>query len=167
MIKVKFFGKVINGIVQYYKPQARETWLKSMEGKEVQEELDEREYEQTNDQRGYYRATNRWLIYNTESFGGYTEDEVHEVALSMCSRHVKTAIISGKVVEITVITKTRDMSKKEFSIFLNNWIRWLQLSENIYVPTSEEAIISKYKTVKHPLTKEANNSNNERKNKKI
>ncbi len=166
MKKIKFFGKVINGIVQYYKPQARIQWLISMEGKEIQEELDEREYDQTNDQRGYYRATNRWLIYNTEAFGGYTEEDIHDLALSMFSRHVRTLIVSNKTIEITVITKTSDMNRKTFSRFLNEWIQWLAISESIYVPTPEEAILDKYKTVKHPLTKEAN-SKDERKNKKI
>ena len=95
-------------------------------------------------QRAYYFATNRYLIHNEETFGGWSEDEVDEFARELflsksCSKEVGT-----KQVIFNHKKSIREIDKDEMRSFIDNWLSYLSLEHGIYCPSVEEILMSKY-----------------------
>lgn len=146
-VVVKHFGRVKDGVLYYYKPSLLTLVMNNLEGKEFVITLEERFIDTTQDQHGYYRTTNRWLIENTEQFGGWTEDNVHEFAVSLFLTHKKVIEYRGISQDVTIVESTADIGKRRMRDFIDKWIGWL-LSEEIEVPTPEEMVVGKYRSEK-------------------
>ena len=141
---VKHFGKIVDGIKKYYRPTLYQEQLKALEGKEFVEIIQEKHQHITDDQRGYYRATNRWLIDNTEAFGGWEEDELHQEFCNLFASYKKW--IGGEVtgVEKTFVESTSNMGKKRMAKFIDDRNKWLSMQYSIEVPSPEEYYTGKY-----------------------
>lgn len=142
--KQAFKGRIVNGVIHYFKPQEREKFITDMEGKEIVERLEEISEEVSDKQRAYYFATNRWLIKETESFGGWSEYEVDGFARSMFLTTTNVRHTGNREVEYKVIRSLKDTSKEEMSHFIQEWLGWLSFNEGIYPPSAEEALLSKH-----------------------
>lgn len=97
------------------------------------------------DQRGYFRSSIRWLIDNIEAFGGYTEDELYDTILKELTAYTKSVLWQGSIQEKKFYKRTSDMNKKEMSKLIDDFVNFLAL-QDIIIPSPEEAIIGKYAT---------------------
>lgn len=143
---IKLYFTLVNGVRFYEKPSLLNE-LSKFEGKRLCETIEIADSSKTQDQIGYYRATNRWLIENTEAFAGYDEEDIHNLFLDMFSKTYKSVNINGLYHEIAVIIPTRDMNKKQMSDFLLRREAWLATELQISIPKYEDVILRRYRTV--------------------
>lgn len=144
---MKFLAKVENGSLKFTLRTAYENFKNSLEGKFVWIEMYLWEEGATFDQHGYYRATNRWLIDNTEDFAGWMEEEVHAYALQKHATFKRMIQKGKKMVEVSIVEHTRDMSKSRMARFITEFHAELGLA-GIPVPSSEDAMLQKYRSRK-------------------
>lgn len=141
---IKFYGRIVNGVKMPYRPTQYNEYLKSIEG-EYEEIVQRKTEEVSKDQRAYFRASIKWLIDNTEQFGGWDESELYECILKELTSYKKDVEWNGVIVEKEFYKRTSDMNKKEMSKLIDDFINWLAL-DNIFIPSPQEAIIGKYAT---------------------
>ena len=82
--------------------------------------------------RGYYFFYNRWLIQNTEDFGGWTENELHEYAIDNFGIISKAKMIGKLEVVYQHRISLSNCSQKEFNEFFKQWQRFV--NEQGHVP---------------------------------
>lgn len=144
-----FLCKVVDGEMKWSRKTALQEHLKTLEDKICEVHIDELEDGANVDQHGYYRATNRWIINNCESFGGWDEDDLHDLALEKVATYKKMVqSTNGRLTEVTKKEKTSDMSKKRMARFITEWHAWLVLNEDIYPPSNIDHKLKHYKTTK-------------------
>lgn len=143
---MKWFGRIVNGKNVLYRPTEHENYLRTMEGKETETQTNVKQEPVSSDQRGYFRSSIKWLIDNTESFGGHDENELYEDILKELTGYKKCVEWKGEMVEREFYKRTSDMNKKEMSKLIDDFINWLAL-QDIHIPSPQEAIIGKYATV--------------------
>ena len=144
----RHFGRVIKGELKFYKPESFAQILKQLEGKEFELTIMPKREEHSVEQRGYIHALCRWLVAQTEIFGGWEEDEVYRFIMERFggSYHVVSRVLQNKQKEKVRVTMTRsikDMSKKEVSELIEKLLQWLA-EQGVYPPSAEEARWSKY-----------------------
>lgn len=143
---IKLYFTIRNGQRFYERPSLLEA-LKEYENKRLCESISLAHEPTTSDQRGYYRASNRWLIDHTDIFTGYSEDDIHNLFLGMFSTYTKNYKIGEKHYEIKSIIHTSDMTKKQMNDFITRRNIWIE-EQGIIIPDSESIILGKYRTVK-------------------
>lgn len=146
----KFFGKIINGVRHYNRPQQYLEWMKTLEGKEFEEVITERFIEASNDQHGYYRATVRWLCNETEMFAGWDEKALHKYIMDTFAGTTVTHEIrkaSGEVEkkDIVITPSVSSLSRKSMSKLIDSLLNWLGGNE-IYPPEPDQIVTKKFKT---------------------
>lgn len=139
----RFFGRVVNGELKLHRPVSFQQLLRALEGKEFEITIQPRRIEHSAEQRGYIHALCRWLTVNTETFGGWEEDDVYRFFMQEYASRVITKEVSGKEVLIRFTRSIKELSKKEVSELIEKILTWLA-NEDIHPPTAEEAKWSKY-----------------------
>lgn len=140
MIKTDAYYK--NGKLELpYMEQLRDR-LRDLEGLKLLVTIEKFPETASPNQHGYYRAVNRWLTYNTETFGGWGEDMIHSFAANMFLAEpiifrVKTK--SGAVKEYVQneVPSTSKLSKSGMSAFMQKWFDYLSYEHGIEVPPPE------------------------------
>lgn len=147
-IKRKFFGRIKNGVKHYYKPIEYQNLINSLENKEFEETISERFVQTTTDQHAFYRGAIIKTCLETELFGGWTDDEIHDYFRGLyLSRTLLFTFPNGKREEIKVLESTASISKKKMAQFIDSVINWLA-QQNIYIQSPEEYVLTKYSTKK-------------------
>lgn len=146
----KFYGRIVGGKKQYYRPKQYANWMLLMEGKEFEEVIQQKIVNPSNDQHAYYRAIVRWLSYETEIFGGWDEDYIHSFfANKLLSRKIVTQIYhnDGSMTseELIIIPSTAKLTRKEMSEFIQKFLDWLA-GEGIFPPEADEFVTKNYAT---------------------
>lgn len=145
MITLKHFGKIVNGKKIYYNESLYKEAVKSLEGKEFEEVIKEKSKRVTLDQHGYYRKGVIGTALEFEMFGGWNDDEIHDMfaGLFLTEKTVKTLDNDQQVV-ITKTLSTSFLNRKEMAEFIDKCIKWLAI-HGIVVLDSEQYLLSKYK----------------------
>jgi hypothetical protein len=138
----RFLGVVDeDGEVVWHNPRERSAYLASMVNKNIEEAIYEKGEVNTPKQKAYFFATNRWLIDNVESFGGWEEEDVKAFAVSLfATKNVVRCDNNGEEVVVKVAESIRNMSKKRMSKFIDRWIIYLSQEQGVVVPSYDELI---------------------------
>lgn len=151
-IPIYFYGTIKDGKRFYYKPKDHQSILDSMEGTEFEEIIVPRRREVTLDQHAYYRASLRWVINETEVYGGWDEKILHAYFankyLGYDVHHDLINPTTGKVTKtivVRIVPSTADIGKKKMSVFIENVIQ--EIAEHgIEVPSSDSFDLRRYTT---------------------
>lgn len=136
----KFLGVVDeDGKIVWHNQRERSAYLATMVYKNIEEVIYERGEVNTPKQKGYFFATNRWLINNVESFGGWEEEEVKAFAISLFGMSIVTRVDNnGEEVEVRVAESISKMSKKRMAVFMEKWIMYLAQDQGVTVPSYDD-----------------------------
>jgi hypothetical protein len=150
-IKLYHFGRVVNGVKKYYDTNLQQGQLALLEGKEFQEYIEEKLYKPTTDQHGYYRAGIIGECLESETYGGWSRDEIDDFFCDMflCYNVVKTyRKKSGPEItkQVRIKVSTGDISKKEMQEFIDKVIDYLLIEDNIKIKSPEEYYYGKYQS---------------------
>jgi len=118
---INFYGTVINGKLMHYKPNLFHKHLMSLDGKEFQLRVVQREEPTTVNQHAYYRyGIIKQTCMKTEIFGGWKENEIHDFFVD---RFLSVEVIKEIDDEQVIFKKkksTSNLSKKAFAQFIND-----------------------------------------------
>lgn len=147
----RHYGIIKNGKKQYSNPALQQESIAELEGQEFEEVITKRMKVASRDQHGYYRGGIIPEALAHECFGGYTEDELHEVLANKFLSYYYTKMVpSVKYGTLpTVITKTQSLSgisKEDMTVFIEKVIRFLA-EQGIVVKTPEEYYYGKFRAV--------------------
>lgn len=141
---INHYGRINKGRKEYYNFPLYKKQIEALEGKEFIEHIFEKPKKVSADQHGYYRGGILGTCIKTEYFAHFAkEDDIHDdffapMFLSYTQR-VKTP---EKSYIITKIRSTADLTKKEFSEFIEKVIAWC--AENDIEIGEPEAYYSRY-----------------------
>jgi len=128
-IVLKHYGKVVKGVMEFYRPQLLKSNLTELEGKEFELVLKEKYKGVSTDAHAFYRGGILGTALASETFGGWTKDEVHEHFVEMFLSYADTKKIitrNGTVnVPIQKIKSTSALSSKAMKEYCDQVIRWL------------------------------------------
>lgn len=145
---IKHYGVVKNGKKLYHNPFLYKQQLQALEGKEFVEIIEEKHRNASPDQHRFYRGGILGTCIQTEYFSHFpTEDSIHENFFAPMFLSYTQQVITPK--ESKIITKVRstaDLSKKEYSEFIEKVINWCG-SEGIEIGNSEDYHSRYYKTI--------------------
>lgn len=152
-VKHKFTVK--GGKRNYLKPTQQAAAMAAMEGKGVFYEVYEPEFEPTTtDQHGYYRGgIIRTVCMQTELFGGWKEDDIHEYFASEFLSNKRMKRLNNWDIEITKVESTANLGKRKMAEFITKVIDWLAQT-GIEVPPPEDFILKKYSSKERTLNEE-------------
>lgn len=113
-----FFGEVKNGKLELVNRQALAEYIKTLEGKRVQVQIDKRKrprstgkpWEKGN-QNGYYRGV---ILPIVSEYVGERPNTMHEILLDLFAPRVQTEILGIK--KLTIV-RTRNMTTVQFKEF--------------------------------------------------
>jgi len=142
--QVAFRGRIVNGEIHYFKPKDRLKAITELEGKEIVERIEEIGDDVSANQRAYYFATNRYLIKETEIFGGWTEQEVDDYARDLFLATIFVRKEGKEEVTFKKILSIREVDMERMSDFIKEWLDYLSFTHGVYCPTTEEILLSKY-----------------------
>lgn len=131
------YGKVVKGHLVFQYPELYQSVKNKLEGKEFDLVLKEKFKKVTLDQHGYYRAGIIREALRYESFGGWTEDELHDFFADMFLKETVVKTIDGTQYPVTSIRSTKDLSVQEMKEFIERVIQWLA-EHDIVVLTPEQ-----------------------------
>jgi len=115
--------------------------------KEFEMILRPKEDEVSESQHGYYRAgICRWLVKNTEEFGGWLEEEVHQFFADMFLGVTRIFLHKEEHHEKRIVLSTGSLNKEEMSEFVMRVLAWLA-GHGITPPDPETINIKKYRKV--------------------
>lgn len=137
MKKLKTSGIYVNGKIHYYRPKEVKKFLSEVENKVLDIIIQEEDPDLTDDQQGYYRATNRFLVKRTEDFRGWTEDEVHNFAIATVGTETVTRYLGERPVTFYKRLSMATATKSQAREFIDKWILWLFHELHIPVPPPE------------------------------
>jgi len=143
--KIRNYGRLKTGIFYPYKPQLFEQVKKDLEGKEVEVVIQERVYDTTMDQHGYWRAGIIRTCMQTEIFGGWSEDDIHDFLMDENAGYDKMFIIKGVNKIKRMVPSMASLSKKETAILITKTLAYLS-TLGIFPEEPQNYIIGKYKT---------------------
>jgi hypothetical protein len=145
---IKHYGKIINGKKIYYNQPLYNQQLISLEGKEFVEVIEEKHRNPSPDQHKFYRGGILGTCIQTEFFSNFpTEDAIHENFFAPMFLSYTQQVITPK--ESKIITKVRstaDLSKKEYSEFIEKVIGWC-IENDIQIGSPEDYHSRYYKTI--------------------
>jgi hypothetical protein len=146
----KFYGKIINGVRYYNRPEQYRKWMSNLEGKEFEEVIIEKPQDTTDNQHAYYRVVVRWLCNETEMFAGWDEKVLHKYIMdrfmsikTTCEIHYNDGTFDKK--EISITPSMAELSKKATTSLIEKLLYWLGENE-IYPPEPDQVVTKKYKT---------------------
>ncbi len=134
MNKALFKGTAVNGEVKYYRPEMLKEFLKKFEGHAVDVLFEPHNPDASRESHGYYRALNRWLSQNTESFGGWDADDIHSWAIDQCGTIYKSYPYKDGYREVKRRLSLSNISKRDMRWFMDRWIKYLATEHEIVVP---------------------------------
>ncbi len=146
---IKFFGRIVQGQLRYYKPTERAQYIASMEGIEFEEIIQPKHVPVSEDQYGYYFGGIIGTCLQTETFGGWHKNEIDEYFCSKYLSYTKVIIVNGMPKQQTITPSKTRISRKKMAEFIDYVLNELA-TMGIFPPAPEEFITNKYKTtVKH------------------
>jgi len=151
MIQLK--GIIIDGKLIPNNSEKHESMLSKLEGKTVYYYIDDTS-SFTKNQMGYYRALNTWLSKDTEAFGGWDTNDIHQFAATLFASEKKTYFIDGKKMESLHVESLSQMTKQRMSEFIDSWVNWLSIELEIIVPQPEDFAVMQKKSLPGQSTKE-------------
>lgn len=143
----KHYGKVVKKEMHFYHPEILQNIINSLEGKEFELILKEKHKKVTHDTHSYYRGGIVKEALQYECFGGYTEDDFHELMASMFLTVHSTKLIHGDTEEPLQIPcsrtrSTSELTQKEMGEFIEKVIRFLA-QQGIVIKTPEQYYLEK------------------------
>ena len=148
-IVLKHYGKVVQGVKRYYRPELLADNLAELEGKEFEEVLKEKTKHVSTDAHAFYRAGIIGTAMKDEMFGGWTKDEVHDHFAGLFLSYAdKEKAINGEgktvMIDVLKIKSTSSLNSKQMFEFCEKVIRWLAFHK-IIVKDPEQYQLTKYR----------------------
>lgn len=133
---------VINSNNQLFMPYLKKERLSDLQGKRILVTIEEYPEEVTPAAHGYYRLLNKWLAENTETFGGWLTEDIHDFARSLFLNRSVTFKWTDKQGKVhsehkEYLESTSRIGKKKMAQFVTNWRDWLLAEQNIETPEAE------------------------------
>ena len=147
---IKKYGIVRNGQRVYYPGSVNVhiEQMKSLEGKEFEEEIKEKSNKPSPGTHGFYRGGLIATCLTTEKFGGWDKEEVDKFFCNLFLKHIVEKVFpDGTRIEITVIQSTGDLNQQEMNEFVAKVERWMT-DHDIQILTKDEYNLSKYRIIK-------------------
>lgn len=149
-IVIKHYGRIVNGVKQYYNPALYKETITSLEGKEFEEVIKQKHKRVSEDAHGYYRGGVLGTALEFEMFGGWTKDDLHDFFAKMFLSYKKSLILKYDdgtecVETIKKTQSTSGLNSKEMTEFVDKVIQWLA-EQGIVVLPPEQYVLGKYKT---------------------
>lgn len=144
----KHYGKVVKGELSFFYPEILQNIINSLEGKEFELILKEKHKKVSHDTHSYYRGGIVKEALQFECFGGYTEDDFHELMADMFLKVHTTKFlhIEGQEeptqIPCTKILSTSELNQKDMGIFIEKVIRFLA-EQGIVIKTPEQYYLEK------------------------
>lgn len=110
-IKPVFFGEVINGELKFKLEDARKNYIKTLEGKEVEERIEKRKRGRTTSQNSYY-----WLILT------FIGDQVGEDP-EVLHNTFKAMFLKGQGKKFPIVRSTTSLDTIEFVDYIEKIAR--------------------------------------------
>jgi hypothetical protein len=150
---VRHYGRVHRGKKIYYNQPLFDRQMESLEGKEFVEVIKEKHKKPSLDQHGYYRGGILGTCLQTEYFAHFlNEEKVHSFFADLFLKYSEQVITPKESYFIYKIRSTADLSRKEYSEFIEKVKGWC--IENDIVILDAESYESKYyKTINKDDTK--------------
>lgn len=145
---IKHYGVVKNGKKIYHNPFLYKQQLQALEGKEFMELIEEKHYKPSQDQHSYYRGGILGTCIQTEYFSHFAnEDAIHaDFFAPMFLSYTVQVVTPEKSYIQTKIRSTAELTKKEYSEFIEKVINWCGLNE-IEIAPAELYHSRYYKTI--------------------
>lgn len=124
----------------HHTPGRYKAFLEETKGETLIIEMEVHDPKASYNMHAYYRIINRWLRKETNTFGGWDEDDISEWAIGQCGTTVKTNYLDGQPVTIKSRINLRTVSEKKMGEFLENWKRYLYEKHQIIVPPPKSLI---------------------------
>ncbi len=147
---IRKYGIVRNGQRVYYPGSVNVhiEQMKSLEGKEFEEEIKEKSNKPSLGTHGFYRGALIATCLTTEKFGGWIKEDIDDFFCNMFLKHVVEKIFPDNTrTEIIVIHSTGDLNQHEMNEFVAKVEQWM-INEGIQILTKDEYNLSKYRIIK-------------------
>lgn len=143
----KHYGKAQGGQLKYNNDNFFRACLNMLEGKEVEFLIRERIDPVTEDQMGYYRAGVIREASNSEQFGGWSEEDIHQYYQHKYLTTTVHRIKNGVTIEYPLIESTASLGKKRMAEYITRVIADL-MQIGVEVKGPEHYFTGKYHTRK-------------------
>lgn len=141
-----------DGKITFYQPKRFQQEVESREGQDGFLDLSEYSPSASTDQFGFYFATLRWYIDNSEYYGGNEVDDLDKY-LTHKYLTIKRVVYFDGVAEEVVFTESKTtIGKKRMAEFITKVLAELAQESGLTSPSGEEIMLGKYKSVKSKLT---------------
>lgn len=147
-LHIRHSGRIIHGKKIYDNPFLYKSQLQALEGKNFVEIIEEKHYKPSKDAHGYYRGGILGTCIQTEYFSHFAnEDAIHDDFFApMFLSYTVQVVTPNKSYIQQKVRSTADLTKKEYSEFIDKVLNWCGL-ENIEIGTTEQYHSRYYKTI--------------------
>lgn len=146
---IKHRGRVVGGKKLYDNPFLYKQQLQELEGKNFVEIIEEVHKKPSVDQHKFYRGGILGTCSQTEYFAHFpNNDKIHEFFADMFLSYTEQVVTPDKSYIRQKVRSTADLSKKEYSEFIEKVIAWCETEAGITVGDAEQYHSRYYKTIK-------------------
>lgn len=92
-VTIKHYGKIVKGVKYYYNKNLYAQNLSELEGKEFEEVFKKKHKRVSLDAHGYYRGGVLGTALDSEMFGGWDRDDIHDFFAKMYLSYTKALVI--------------------------------------------------------------------------
>lgn len=136
-IEIWQHGFAKSGKLVSYNPILHENVLTHYEGKEVEYCIRLKRNKPTLESHGYYRGIVLPCALQSEIFGGWTLDRVHNFFANLFLKDIKTEEVGGKTYIVEKTRSTAGISRKRMTEFIDQVRNWLA-EYNIITPDPQK-----------------------------
>lgn len=148
-VKIIHLGIIRNGKKIFYRPELYLKQIQALEGKEFEEQIQEKFIKASQSSHAYYRGGIIGSCLLTDKFAGWEEQDVHKYFTNKFLKRTIEKVFqsTGEVAHLTSIESTGSLNQKEMNIFIEKVIAECA-QEGIEILSPDEYNISKYRVVK-------------------
>lgn len=148
-VKLRHYGKIVNGKRIYYNSNLHNEYLHDLEGQEFEETIKLKHKKVSIDAHGYYRGGILGECMEYEMFRGWERESIHHHFAGLFLSYTVTVkyILMGETVyrNESRIESTANLNSKEMFEFCEKCIHWCA-EQGIIIKSPEEYLLGKYKT---------------------
>lgn len=135
-IQIWQHGFVKDGVLKPYNQSLQKQVLDFYNNQQVEFCIRKQKQKATLKSHAYYRGVILPICAQSEIFGGYSKDKIHELFASLFLKDVKTMEVAGKIHMVTHILSTSVLSRKAMADFIDHVRNWLS-DHGIFTPEPE------------------------------
>lgn len=140
-----------DGKITFYQPKRFQQDVELREGKDGFLDLSEYSPEASSDQFGFYFATLRWYIDNSEYYGGNDLDTLDKHFTQKHLSIKRVVYFDGVAEELSFVESKTSIGKKKMAEFITKVLAELAEESGLTSPSNEEMILGKYKSTTKDL----------------